>query len=1018
MATAAPGSAALSSVLPVLPESQAEEEEHDTAQEVLYGFTDLTVVGCRYYRGVAHQGEFVDLVREPNNPYDRNAIRVDNLSHQQVGHIKATQACVLASILDDRSSGAPRVEASVSVGGTGVSSLPIRANVFGPPERASSTIAHLARLYLKGGITGRPGSAVGGGGPSRAHHGHAVTVQKAVSNPVKTQRELDEMFDKLDADSPQLPTAQTTANIDPILATALMDHQKEGLAWMVQRENDPDPNGLPPFWEQRVEAGKAVFHNTITCSSQPCKPGSVRGGILSDDMGLGKTLQVIALMLAQPPAGADYIKKVRAVEENKRLLERLESGDAVRESQELSPREKQEHAAKRYKKLKKADLEKELASKGLDTKGNKSVLVERLSGHEAGLSPVSVDASQGTLVVCPMSVLTNWESQLAEHVKEGALDVYAYHGGGRNQDANFLAKKDVVITTYDTLASDFAASGGEAAFEAGVTAATATAATAAAGEKRKRRYGLMALGWNRIVLDEAHTIRNNKTAKHKACLALSSRYRWCLTGTPLVNKPEDVGALFSFLRLAPASNPRVFTQAIGRPIRSGIESGLARLRVLMKSVCLRRVKAILGDKLPPKVVEIHRVEMDDGHREVYNTLFNSARAAFKAALAEGESEASKTVMSQYASVLECLLRLRQVCCANSLVPAGRLEQARKVLTQLAKEGPKLGKEEAIKLFAKLKGLLEQDEGAECAVCLELVDAADARVLRGCGHGFCSKCLSVMVKVGPPSIGGGGGGGSGSSTNKCPLCRVGFTQADVVGGAELEQAGGNAIANAKEQEGAGKDGGVGLASASAAAAAAVVAGVEGKGARVPPPKVAALLQSLHELRQSGNSDKVVIFSQFTSFLDIIQSFLVADGFRLARLDGSMSNKQRKAELKRFASKGGGDDAAGAEVMLASLMAAGTGVNLTSANHCFICDPWWNASVESQAMDRVHRIGQTKPVRVVRMVSADSVEDRILQIQEAKEALGKGALRKLKPEEVRKARMTDLRTIFECKLEQDV
>lgn len=69
----------------------------------------------------------------------------------------------------------------------------------------------------------------------------------------------------------------------------------------------------------------------------------------------------------------------------------------------------------------------------------------------------------------------------------------------------------------------------------------------------------------------------------------------------------------------------------------------------------------------------------------------------------------------YSSVLECLLRLRQVCCADSLVPPGRLEQARKVLNQLAKDGPKLGKEEAVKLFAKLKGLLEQDEGAECAV---------------------------------------------------------------------------------------------------------------------------------------------------------------------------------------------------------------------------------------------------------------------------------------------------------------
>ncbi|CAN0458572.1 unnamed protein product, partial [Ectocarpus sp. 12 AP-2014] len=467
-------------------------------------------------------------------------------------------------------------------------------------------------------------------------------------------------------------------------------------------------------------------------------------------------------------------------------------------------------------------------------------------------------------------------------------------------------------------------------------------------------------------------IRNNKTNKHKACLALSSRYRWCLTGTPLINRPEDIGALFSFLHLDPASNPRVFLQAIGRPIRSGSDAGLARLRVLMKSVCLRRTKSVLSGKLPPKVVEIHRVQMDDGHREAYNTLFNSARAAFKAALAEGEAE----VMSQYASVLECLLRLRQVCCAESLVPSGRVETARKVLNQLAKEGPKLGKEEATKLFTKLKGLLEQDEGAECAICLELVGHADARVLRRCGHGFCSKCLGAMVKAGPPVAGG--------SKNKCPLCRLEFSQEDVVSGAELEKAGGASQAAGGEEGAAG-------AVAAAAAAAPGATTVEGKGVgRVPPPKVVALLQSLHELRLSGNGDKAVVFSQFTSFLDVIQPFLLADGFRLARLDGSMTNKQRQAELKRFAGKGGD----GAEVMLASLMAAGTGINLTSANHCFIADPWWNASVESQAMDRVHRIGQTKPVRVVRMVSADSVEDRILEIQEAKEALGKGALRKVR------------------------
>ncbi|CAN0086644.1 unnamed protein product, partial [Sphacelaria rigidula] len=124
----------------------------------------------------------------------------------------------------------------------------------------------------------------------------------------------------------------------------------------------------------------------------------------------------------------------------------------------------------------------------------------------------------------------------------------------------------------------------------------------------------------------------------QACVALSAKHRWCLTGTPLQNRPEDIGSLFTFLRMAPASSASVFKRAIGRPIQSGEDEGLARLRVLMKSVCLRRNKRLLGGKLPPKVVEVHSVEMDDNHREAYNALYNSARAAFQAALAMGESE--------------------------------------------------------------------------------------------------------------------------------------------------------------------------------------------------------------------------------------------------------------------------------------------------------------------------------------------------------------------------------------------
>lgn len=815
-------------------------EEEDDVPEVLYGYADLMIVGCIYYSGVAHRGEFVNLVREPNNRYDKNAIRVDNLTGTQVGHIKATQASCLARVLD-RGSNAPRMEAVVSSGGTRIRSLPVRVHVYGPPEKANATVPALKGVSLKGGLTRQLGAS--SGGASSAGRAPRISVQTKAADSIKTQKELDEMFDKLDSDVPKKPTAETTSNVKAVLSSTLMAHQEQGLAWMVQREKNPDPTGLPPFWESRFEGGSRVFHNTITCSSTGRQPNSVHGGILADEMGLGKTLQVISLILANPPSGTDYASRVRAVEENQRQLEKLKEkmqeapatvgtveevggrGPTAIAAAETAPADAAKAAAtsneptteemilatvKAYKKLKKGDLQASLKSKGLNDQGLKDELVTRLARSMTGLPPLEAVAKKpaaagkvnskgkgsaaaaggggsgggggaagkgplGTLVVCPMSVMGNWENQIQEHVKEGALKVYAYHGQSRSQDVDFLASCDVVVTTYDTLASDFNASGGEEAFSA-----AAAAASSQACRKRKRTHGLMSLGWHRVVLDEAHTIRNPKTGKHKACVALSARHRWCLTGTPLQNRPEDIGSLFTFLRLAPASTASVFKRAIGRPIQAGSKEGLTRLRVLMRSVCLRRNKRILGSNLPPKVVEVHSVEMDDSHREAYNVLYNSARAAFKAALAMGESE----VMSQYASVLECLLRLRQVCCSRSMVPEGRLEQAHKVLNLVAKDGPKMRKEEARKLFDKLKGLLSQDEPAECAVCLEPVEAADARVLRGCGHGFCHKCLGNMCVVA-----GDGRGNSGRSN--CPLCRATFTTADIMAGADLEKAGGGA-----------------------------------------------------------------------------------------------------------------------------------------------------------------------------------------------------------------------------------
>lgn len=139
-------------------------------------------------------------------------------------------------------------------------------------------------------------------------------------------------------------------------------------------------------------------------------------------------------------------------------------------------------------------------------------------------------------------------------------------------------------------------------------------------------------------------------------------------------------------------------------------------------------------------------------------------------------------------------------------------------------------------------------------------------------------------------------------------------------------------------------------------------------------------------------KALVFSQWTSMLDLIEPALAASGIEWVRLDGS--TRDRGAVVRRFQGEDGTvGDAAGASgppVMLISLKAGGTGLNLTAADYVFLCDPWWNPAVEDQAADRAHRIGQDRPVNVYRLVAQDTVEERILALQTRKRALADAAL----------------------------
>ena len=146
------------------------------------------------------------------------------------------------------------------------------------------------------------------------------------------------------------------------------------------------------------------------------------------------------------------------------------------------------------------------------------------------------------------------------------------------------------------------------------------------------------------------------------------------------------------------------------------------------------------------------------------------------------------------------------------------------------------------------------------------------------------------------------------------------------------------------------------------------------------KIDRLLETLEETVADGH--KSLVFSQWTSLLDRVEPHLAAAGIPFTRLDGS--TQDRAAVVRAF------QDAGGPPVMLVSLKAGGTGLNLTAADHVFLLDPWWNPAVEDQAADRAHRIGQERPVMVYRMVAKDTVEEGILALQNKKRALSDVAL----------------------------
>uniref|UniRef100_A0A060T8A4 ARAD1D05258p n=1 Tax=Blastobotrys adeninivorans TaxID=409370 RepID=A0A060T8A4_BLAAD len=433
-----------------------------------------------------------------------------------------------------------------------------------------------------------------------------------------------------------------------------------------------------------------------------------------------------------------------------------------------------------------------------------------------------------TLVIGPLSLGMQWKDEI--ETKAPGLRVMFHHGPKRTKDSSIFKDYDVVVTTYNVIISD--------------------------------QQMLREFVWWRIILDEAHTIKNSQTKMAKAAHTLFGRSKWCLTGTPIQNTVDDLYSLTKFVGIAPYNDPSVWKTKISDPVKKNeVRLALKRLHVYLGAVMLRRTKKILKGTYELPERRVHKVEVEFSEQEMkaYSKFSNEVKGRvmnIRAGINDGES---------YMQMLLRLLRMRQIC-----------------------DHP--------------------------ALCKQALDPDDKESL-------ISSLPSEETVV-----------------------------EDLMSSLSLSE---------------GKE------------AVAETGGIDYTGS-------SSKVRKILDIIKKDPKRKTIIFSQFTSMLDLLEDILDRNDVAHTRYDGSMKADARDRSLDRLKHD------PSVPVLLCSLKCGALGLNLTCANRVVLVDPWWNPMVTDQAIDRVHRIGQKAPVDVYEMVVRNSVEERIFDLHEKKRALADGVI----------------------------
>ncbi|KAI0042879.1 hypothetical protein FA95DRAFT_510081 [Auriscalpium vulgare] len=288
--------------------------------------------------------------------------------------------------------------------------------------------------------------------------------------------------------------------------------------------------------------------------------------------------------------------------------------------------------------------------------------------------------STATLIVCPVSLIAQWAAEIRSFTLHP--NVIEYHGPRRPRDPDVLASADFVITSYSTLETE------HRILTLPRSGKSKTAPLAA----------LFQVKWRRAVLDEAHCIKVSTKKQAVACFHIEAVFRWCVTGTPIQNGVEDMYSYLRFLRIAPFDDRIKFNSHISRPFKSGkTQDALRALHTVLKSVMLRRAKGAVS--LPSKTVLIVKCIFDERERALYTSLERELQDDVARALAS----------KKFATVLVSLLRLRQACCHERLVPAHEIKAELLELNEEFSGSPVCTIEECDAELSSLTGGTERED---------------------------------------------------------------------------------------------------------------------------------------------------------------------------------------------------------------------------------------------------------------------------------------------------------------------